>query len=29
MRQFESLQKAMTMGMDMNRKTLEDVARVG
>ena len=29
MRQFESLQKAMTMGTDMNRKTLEDVARVG
>ena len=29
MRQFESLQKAMSLGMDMNRKTLEDVARVG
>ncbi len=29
MRQFESLQKAISLGMDMNRKTIEDVARVG
>jgi flagellar basal-body rod protein FlgF len=29
MRQFESLQKAMTIGSDMNRRVIEDVARVG
>ena len=28
MRQFEALQKALTMNADMNRKTLEEVARV-
>ena len=29
MRQFESLQKAMNIGADMNKHVLEDVARVG
>jgi len=29
MRQFEALQKAMTIGSDMNRRAIEDVARVG
>jgi flagellar basal body rod protein FlgG len=29
MRQFEMLQKAVTIGADMNRKAIEDVARVG
>ncbi len=29
MRQFEMLQKAITMGGDMNRKAVEEVARVG
>ena len=29
MRQFESLQKAMNIGSDMNKRLLEDVARVG
>lgn len=28
MRQFESLQKALTLNADMNRKTIEEVARV-
>ena len=28
MRQFESLQKALTLNAEMNRKTLEEVARV-
>jgi flagellar basal-body rod protein FlgF len=28
LRQFESLQKAMGVGMDMNKKSIEDVARV-
>jgi flagellar basal-body rod protein FlgF len=29
MRQFEMLQKAVSMGVDMNRKAIEEVARVG
>ncbi|MGB6941068.1 MAG: flagellar hook basal-body protein [Bryobacteraceae bacterium] len=29
MRQFEALQKAMTIGADMNRRAVEDVAKVG
>ena len=29
MRQFESLQKAMTIGSDMNRRAIEEVAKVG
>lgn len=29
LRQFEALQKAMTIGADMNRRAVEDVARVG
>src|SRR5205085_11890958 len=29
MRQFESLQKAMNIGSDMNRRAIEEVARVG
>jgi flagellar basal-body rod protein FlgF len=29
MRQFEMLQKAVTMGVEMNRKAIEEVARVG
>ena len=29
LRQFEGLQKAMTIGADMNRRAVEDVARVG
>lgn len=29
MRQFESLQKAMTIGSDMNRRVIEEVAKVG
>jgi flagellar basal body rod protein FlgG len=29
MRQFESLQKAIGIGADMNRKAIEEVARVG
>jgi hypothetical protein len=28
MRQFESLQKAMSVGTDMNKKAVEEVARV-
>jgi flagellar basal-body rod protein FlgF len=28
MRQFESLQKALTLGLDMNRRAIEDVAKV-
>jgi len=28
MRQFESLQKAMTIGNDMNRRAVEQVAKV-
>jgi flagellar basal body rod protein FlgG len=28
MRQFEMMQKAVTLGMDMNRRAIEDVARV-
>jgi flagellar basal-body rod protein FlgF len=29
LRQFEALQKAMTIGADMNRRAVEDVAKVG
>jgi flagellar basal body rod protein FlgG len=29
LRQFESLQKALSIGADMNRRTVEDVAKVG
>lgn len=29
MRQFEALQKAMTIGADMNRRAVEDVAKIG
>lgn len=29
LRQFEALQKALTIGADMNRRAVEDVARVG
>jgi len=29
MRQFEMLQKAVTLGVDMNRQAIEQVARVG
>jgi flagellar basal body rod protein FlgG len=29
MRQFEMLQKAMALGSEMNRKAVEEVARVG
>jgi hypothetical protein len=29
MRQFEALQKAITIGGEMNRKSIEEVARVG
>jgi flagellar basal body rod protein FlgG len=28
LRQFESLQKAMTIGADMNRRVVEEVAKV-
>jgi hypothetical protein len=28
MRQFESLQKAMAIGAEMNRRAVEDVAKV-
>jgi flagellar basal body rod protein FlgG len=29
MRQFEMLQKAVTMGVEMNSKAIQEVARVG
>jgi flagellar basal body rod protein FlgG len=29
MRQFEMLQKAVTLGAEMNRRAIEEVARVG
>ena len=29
MRQFEMLQRAVTLGSEMNRKSVEDVARIG
>ena len=28
LRQFETLQKALTIGWDMNRRAIEDVAKV-
>jgi len=29
MRQFEMLNKAMTLGVEMNKRAIEEVARVG
>ncbi len=29
MRQFEMLQKAMTLGSEMNKRAIEEVAKVG